>query len=79
MAGLKPAVVGLIGAAFISVAGTVFFPAGLDVSVLSAVSFWVFIGLFALTTVMAFRKVHPILIILLSAVVGIAAGYALGL
>ena len=79
MAGLKPAVVGLIGAAFISVAGTVFFPAGLDVSALSAASFWVFIALFALTTVMAFRKVHPILIILLSAVVGIAAGYALGL
>ena len=79
MAGLKPAVVGLIGAAFISVAGTVFFPTGLDVSVLSAASFWVFIALFALTTVMAFRKVHPILIILLSAVVGIAAGYALGL
>ena len=83
MAGLKPAVVGLIGAAFISVAGTVFFPAGLDVvafssvSAFSAVSFWVFVGLFALTTVLAFKKVHPILIILLSAVVGIAAGYAL--
>ena len=79
MAGLKPAVVGLNGAAFISVAGTVFFPAGLDVAAFSSVSFWVFVGLFALTTVLAFKKIHPILIILLSAVVGIAAGYALGL
>lgn len=79
MAGLKPAVVGLIGAAFISVAGTVFFPAGLDVVAFSPVSFWVFVGLFAFTTVLAFKKVHPILIILLSAAVGIAAGYALQL
>ena len=79
MAGLKPAVVGLIGAAFISVAGTVFFPAGLDVVAFSSVSFWVFVGLFAFTTVLAFKKVHPILIILLSAAVGIASGYALQL
>ena len=79
MSGLKPAVVGMIGAAFISVARTVFFLAGLSVSVFSSASFWVFLGLFAVTTVLAFKKVHPIKIILLSAVIGIGAGYGLGL
>ena len=76
MSGLKPAV---IGAAFISVARTVFFPAGFSVSVFSSVSFWVVLGLFAVTTVLAFKKVHPIKIILLSAMIGIGAGYGLGL
>lgn len=79
MSGLKPAVVGMIGAAFISVARTVFFPAGLSVSVFSSASFWVFLGLFAVTVALAFKKVHPINVILLSAVIGIGAGYGLGL
>ena len=79
MSGLKPAVVGMIGAAFISVARTVFFPAGLSVSVFSSASFWVFLGLFAVTVVLAFKKVHPINVILLSAVIGVGAGYGLGL
>lgn len=79
MSGLKPAVVGMIGAAFISVARTVFFPSGVSVSAFSAVSFWVFLGLFAAASVLAFKKVHPIKIILLSAVIGIVAGYGLGL
>ena len=79
MSGLKPAVAGMIGAAFISVAGTVLFPAGMSVSVFSSAGFWIFLGLFAVTTVLAFKKVHPIKIILLSAVVGIGAGYGLGL
>ena len=79
MSGLKPAVAGMIGAAFISVAGTVLFPAGMSVSVFSSAGFWIFLGLFAVTTVLAFKKVHPIKIILLSAVIGIGAGYGLGL
>ncbi|MBP0973311.1 MAG: chromate transporter [Oscillospiraceae bacterium] len=79
MAGLKPAVVGMIGAAVISVARTVFFPAGITAAVFGSAGFWVFLGLFAVTAVMAFRKVHPIVIILLSAAIGIGAGYGLGL
>lgn len=79
MSGLKPAVVGMIGAAFISVARTVFFPSGVSVSAFSDVSFWVFLGLFAVTAALAFKKVHPIKIIILSAVIGIGAGYGLGL
>ena len=79
MSGLKPAVAGMIGAAFISVAGTVLFPAGMSVSVFSSAGFWIFLGIFAVTTVLAFKKVHPIKIILLSAVIGIGAGYGFGL
>ena len=79
MSGLKPAVVGMIGAAFISVARTVFFPSGISLSAFSSASFWIFLGLFAVTAALAFKKVHPIKIILLSAVIGIGAGYGLGL
>ena len=79
MSGLKPAVVGLIGAAFISVARTVFLPSGLQASVVTSASFWVLLATFALTAVLAFKKVHPIKLILLSAVIGIGAGYGLGL
>ena len=79
MSGLKPAVVGMIGAAFISVARTVFFPNGVSVSAFSDASFWVFLGLSAAASVLAFRKMHPIKIILFSAVIGIGAGYGLGL
>ncbi|MBR6101001.1 MAG: chromate transporter [Ruminococcus sp.] len=79
MSGLKPAVVGLIGAAFISVARTVFFPSGVSFAALSEASFWVFLSIFALTAVLAFKKIHPIRIILLSAAIGIGAGYGLEL
>ncbi|MBO7472718.1 MAG: chromate transporter [Ruminococcus sp.] len=78
MSGLKPAVVGMISAAFISVARTVFFPSGISVSTFSSASLWVFLSLFAITVILAFKKVHPINIILLSAVIGIGAGYGLG-
>ncbi len=79
LSGLKPSVVGMIGAAFISVARTVFFPSGISISAFSSASFWGFLGLFAVTAVLAFKKIHPIKIILLSAVVGIGVGYGLGL
>lgn len=79
MSGLKPAVVGLIGAAFISVARTVFFPSGVSFAALSEASFWISLGIFALTTMLAFKKIHPIRIILLSAAIGIGAGYGLEL
>ena len=79
MSGLKPAVIGLIGAAVFSIAQTVLFPAGLAVEVFSTLSFWISAAICAMMAVLAFRKAHPILIICLSAVVGIAAGYALDL
>lgn len=75
MSGLKPAVVGLIGAAVISVGKTVFFPDGIAMSVFSDAAVYVSLVVFALMIVLAFRKVHPIIIICLSAAIGIAAGY----
>ena len=79
MYGLKTAVVGMIGAALISVSRTVFFPSGISLSVFSSASFWVFLGLFAAAAILAFKKVHPIKIILLSAVIGVGAGYGMNL
>ena len=79
MSGLRPAVVAMIGSAVVSVGKTVFFPAGVRMSACTQPTFFVSLGIFALMAVLAFRKKHPILIICLSAVLGIAAGYALGL
>lgn len=79
MSGLKPAVLGMIAAAIVSVGKTVFFPADVSAAVLAQPMFYVSLAIFALSAVLAFKKKHPILIICLSAVLGIAAGYILGL
>jgi len=75
MSGLKPAVVGLIANAVLNVALTVFFPAGIALENLMTVAFYAYAGIFALMLVLAFKKVHPIIIICLSAALGIALGY----
>ena len=75
MSGLRPAVIGLIAAALLSVGRNVFFPNGWALTPALAVS----AAIFALTACLAFRKKHPILLIGLSAALGVAAGYALGL
>ncbi len=76
MAGLKPAVVGLIGAALLSLALTVFFPGGLTVSVFTDVTFWMSVVICVLCAVLAFKKVHPIAVIGIAAALGIVGGYA---
>ena len=75
MSGLKPAVVGLIGNACVNVLMTGFFPAGIALSVFMDARFYVFLGLFIAMLVLALKKVHPILIICISAVAGIIIGY----
>ncbi len=75
MSGLKPAVVGLIAAALLTVGKTVFFVDGVSTAVLGTPIFWLSLLLCAAAAVMAFKKVHPILIILISAAVGIGMGY----
>ena len=77
MTGLKPAVVGLIGSAILSVFLTVFFPAGLAWTVFTQTDFYVSLVIFGVMLVLAFKKVHPIVLICLSAILGIAAGYLL--
>ena len=66
MTGLKPAVVGLIGASVLSIGKTVFVENGFN---------FVSLALFLSMSVLAFKKVHPIIIILISALIGIGAGY----
>jgi len=64
MSRLKPAVIGMIGTAVLSIGKTVFVQPGM---LLSA-------GIFAVMAVLAFKKVHPIIIICISAAAGILAG-----
>ena len=75
MTGLKPAVVGLIAGAILSVGAGVFFPAGVSLAPLQTPSFYISAGIFVAMLVMALKKVHPILLILMSAVAGIVVGY----
>ena len=77
MTGLKPAVIGLIGSAILTMGRTVLFPRGVTAALFASASFWVTAGIFLLVAVLAFRKVHPILLICLSAAIGVAAGYLL--
>ncbi len=75
MSGLKPAVVGLIGGAIVNVLMTVFFPAGISIGVFTGAAFYVSLAISAVMLVLALKKVHPIVIICLSAALGIAAGF----
>lgn len=77
MDGLKPAVIGLIGSAVLSIGKTVFIPNGFSTQIFNSPTLYVSIVIFALCAVLAFKKVHPILIICLSALLGIGAGYLL--
>lgn len=79
MSGLKPAVVGMIATSLFSFGKTVFFPNGVTTSVLFGVEFYLSLGMFALMVFLTFKKRHPILIIALSAVLGIIFGFALDL
>ena len=75
MSGLRPAVVGLIATALLSVGKTVFLSDGAAFGP----AFFVSLGVFLLSAVLAFKKLHPIWIICISAAIGVAAGYGLGL
>lgn len=81
MLGLKSTVVGLIGATVLNVGYDVLFPNGFTfegffgTELLSA-NFWFIIILFALMLfLLLYKKLNPILVIVLSAGAGIVAGY----
>ena len=76
MSGLKPAAVGLIASAVVSMALIVFIPDGFSTAIFTSYEFYISLALFAVMSVLAFKKVHPILIIVISAVVGIVTGFA---
>ena len=79
MCGLRPAAVGLIGSAVLTTALEVFFPAGFS-NILPTVTSLEFISgavIFALSLFLILKKkIHPIYVILMSAALGIAVGYA---
>ena len=77
MSGLKPAVVGLIGAALLSVAATVFIPDGFSTAIFTDKQTYLSLAVFGVSAFLAFRKIHPIAIICLSAALGILGGYVL--
>lgn len=75
MSGLKPCVIGLILAAVATIGKSVLFPNGLETGTENIISAIIFL----LCAVLAFSKKHPILIILLSALLGIISGFAFNL
>ncbi|MBE6588388.1 MAG: chromate transporter [Ruminococcaceae bacterium] len=77
MSGLKPCVVGLIGAAAVSVFCTVFIPDGFKLSLFSEIGTYTSLGIFAAALFMSHKKLHPIFVVCFSAIAGIAFGYLL--
>ena len=76
MTGLRPVVIGLIGSAVLSMALEVFFSAGVSLSAVTGYWFIVSLIIAAIALVLVFKvKAHPIVVILLSAALGITAGY----
>ena len=76
MFGLKSTVVGLIAAAVISIAIEVFFAKGFTATVFATSEFWFSISVFAVMLfLLLYKKLSPVIIIGLSAGLGVIAGY----
>ncbi len=73
--GIRPVVIGLMLSAVISLGMGVFMPLGLSEFVFSY-SFFCSLIIFLVVVVLALKKVSPILLIMLSAIFGIIAGYS---
>ena len=74
MSGLKPAVVGLIAGALLTVAAAVFVPGGAPLTGGSA-CLWAAVTAGMLVLAFKVKKLHPIVIICICALIGIAAGF----
>lgn len=74
MKGLRPTVVALIAAATVSIAETAFFPNGFSMTWLTSSPFLYDLILFGVMLGLIYKKQHPMLIIALSAVMGILGG-----
>ena len=80
MLGLKSTVVGLIAATVLTVGFSVLFPSGFlfreVVSYLSSANFWFILAVFgAMLFLLLYKKMNPILVIVISAALGVVAGY----
>ena len=76
MLGLKATVVGLIAATVLRVGREIFFFEGINLAVLRSANFYVSLCIFAVALfLLLYKKLNPILIIVLSAAAGILFGY----
>ena len=76
MTGLRPTVIGLIAAAVLNIGQTVFFPDGFAVANLNFYNMAVSLVIAVVGILLIFKKkIHPILLIVISAALGIAAGF----
>ncbi len=76
MNGLRPTVIGLIAAAVLNIGSTVFFPDGFALASLDPYSIVVSLVIAAIGILLIFKKkIHPIILIVISAALGIAAGF----
>ncbi len=82
MTGLKPAAIGLIASAVVSMAATVFIPNGLNLAVFKGTEFYISAVIFAVCLFLVFFKrikIQPVIIVCIAAALGIATGYAFNL
>ena len=76
MTGLRPTVIGLIAAAVLNIGSTVFFPDGFSLANMKFYNMAVSLVIAVIGIVLIFKKkVHPIILIVISAVLGIGAGF----
>ncbi len=76
MKGLRPAVIGLIGTAVLTVGRTALFPKGISLETLFSIELLCLLIIFAVSAFLIFKKkTHPIVVILIAAALGIVAGY----
>jgi chromate transporter len=69
--------IAILLAAVISVGASVFVPHAVSLEIFKAPAFYVSLGIFLLTAFCVFfvKKIHPILLICIAALLGIGAGY----
>lgn len=82
MTGLKPAAIGLIASAVVSMATTVFAPVGFGLNIFKNLQFYISAVIFILCAFLVFlkrKKIPPVVVICISAVLGIATGYIFNL
>ncbi len=76
MNGLRPTVIGLIAGAVLTIGQTVFFPDGFALANINPYNYIVSLIICLIGIFLIFKKkVHPIILVIVSAVLGIAAGY----
>ena len=76
MMGLRPTVIGLIAAAVLNIGSTVFFPNGIAFASWDFYTMAVSLVIAVIGLILIFKKkIHPIILIVISATLGIGAGF----